>query len=548
VSKKSYIWLDYAANWQKDRRVDFAYDAYGNLSQVISWRVHEWWDEWVPVQREWTVFNERGSVVRRTISLWEEGVGEWTYRGETFEYSPDGYLLEEEYFSDGGTSGEEWKYSTEILYNDEKMFSGWKDYEWDWWEDKWVEDYRGECTYGAQGKITSVKTTCSDGLLDEWVNGELVDAVYDQNARVTSLTYWEWDQSEQEWALWMVDSLAYDGQGRITQLLYLGWDDDLGALTGRGKWEYSYDGNGDPETEKFMTWDVTEAAWDPVELLEYEFNGDHLLVSIEEYVWDQGAGIWITSSLEEITYTALGNRSRVISSYWDGVGMKWDAYQRIDYAYDGTGNLVTKESSWWDQYTEGWISQEREVYTCEPEIDAAGVWLPFRVGYNADDIFGVRLFNDYSGYFYDLELAEELFYWEFNLSEYFEIHKRFNAPRRISFQDWDGDAGEWVEWETKDFFFSGGTYQAENPETMDEPGFRLFPNPAGGLLHLVLPENERVAGEPVVITICSLAGGQVALLVSGADDPVDVSQLGSGIYVISVRTRGNTYHAKFMKE
>jgi hypothetical protein len=52
----------------------------------------------------------------------------------------------------------------------------------------------------------------------------------------------------------------------------------------------------------------------------------------------------------------------------------------------------------------------------------------------------------------------------------------------------------------------------------------------------------------VVITICSLAGGQVALLVSGADDPVDVSQLGSGIYVISVRTRGNTYHAKFMKE
>ena len=548
VSIISYIWPAYAVDWQKDKRVDFAYDAYGNLSQVINWRVHEFWDEWIPVQREWTVFNEKGSIVRRTISLWEEGVGKWTYRGEAFEYSPYGYLLEHEYFWDGGQEGNRWRSLTEIVYNDKELFSGWREYEWDSREEGWKEYYRGECTYGALGKVISVKSTWFDDLSEEWIDEEQVDAVYDQEARITSLTYRDWDPSEQEWVIWELDSLSYNGQGRITQLLYLDWNDNMGALVNRGKWEYSYDGNGDPTSEKYMYRDDQEAAWIPVLFTQYEFNGDHQLVGIQEHEWAQGTGSWAATSLEEISYTALGNRSQMIRNRWDGASMKWDAYQRIVFAYDGTGNLLTRERSEWDQAGEEWNSLEREVYTYEPEIDAAEVWLPFQVGYNADEIFQIRYDNEYAEYFYDPDRAEELFYWEFGLFEDFEIHQRFNAPRRISFQDWNGDAGGWLEWETMDFFFSAGIYPEEVHEATDEPGFRVFPNPAGNLLNLLLPESEKAVVDPVVITICNLVGRQVVSLVSGADDPVDVSTLGSGIYVISVRTSGRNHYAKFIKE
>ena len=57
------------------------------------------------------------------------------------------------------------------------MFSGWEEYTWDQAEGDWAGDYRGTCTYGSKGKITTVITQYLDEDLGKWEDGERIDAV-----------------------------------------------------------------------------------------------------------------------------------------------------------------------------------------------------------------------------------------------------------------------------------------------------------------------------------------------------------------------------------
>lgn len=545
ISVKTYVFPGTSTIWLKYQRTDYVYDNFGNQTEKIDWEVDEWSYEWVPKERRWSVYNEKG-FVRRSYSDWDLEAGAWSWSRENFEYSEEGYLEKNDFIKEKSTTMAGRKLRTEMLYNETGMFSGWIESVWDDAGNDWKEEYRGECIYGSHGKITSVKVSYLDKSPDQWVEYYRVDATYDENSRITSQTYLDWDTAMQDWTSWDVDSFAYDDQGRITMMLYLGKDSDLGELRNVEKWEYSYDLAGNPETEESLKWDTTGVAWIPEVSYDYGFNEKNQLISIKKYTWNLDLSRWDGSTIEEISYTAIGNRSQMTRSQWDGID-KIKGLLQVLYIYDGQGNLKTKKTSTWNA-DGGWIDDLQENYTYESKIDAAEVWLPFDIGYNADEIFEFQFNNDYFEYFYDASIDEDLFYWNFNMFEYTEIHKKFNAPLKVVYQEWNKETDAWRDRQICDLYIYDSHSVVGVPEVNKEADFRIYPNPVEDLLFVTIPLNELDAIENATITIYNLDGRQIMNLVLGETDQINVSHLGSGAYILWVRSVDRSYFGKFIKK
>ncbi len=95
-------------------------------------------------------------------------------------------------------------------------------------------------------------------------------------------------------------------------------------------------------------------------------------------------------------------------------------------------------------------------------------------------------------------------------------------------------------------FYTDAPVVTSNPETDNSSEMMIFPVPAESCFYIRLQE----ANGPVILSITDISGHVVKLETidsSGiADDPVDVSYLRSGLYIVTVINRGKMVHAKLL--
>ena len=90
---------------------------------------------------------------------------------------------------------------------------------------------------------------------------------------------------------------------------------------------------------------------------------------------------------------------------------------------------------------------------------------------------------------------------------------------------------------------NAGTLSTVENKTLN---LQLYPNPTTGMLHLDLPNHLQNAEVRITSTTGQMVFREVDL--NGANWSRDVSDLASGVYLISVTNKDSTFHSKFIKQ
>lgn len=290
-------WDNSTSQWKSGEKLEFFYDAIGNLTQLIEYEIGTNSNKLFASYKTEMIYDARGNMTQEIEY----------YLNETSQ------LLVPEYksiatYDDKGTN-------TQSAY-----------YIWDDSTNKWSIEYRAEYTYDAKGKLT--RTVYSSEFNVE----NKTEYNYDANGNQTQITQYAWDNTLNKWTIQNVEKskgFTFDANGRTIRI-----DEyhNLGTLENPNyeipwKYEYTYSANGDLSQELTTEWDNISNSWSPRSKSEYTYNTS---VSFSELIAVPASWIWEYG--DKINYF---NHQLTSELYfrWDINTNKWNPEYRTQFNY-----------------------------------------------------------------------------------------------------------------------------------------------------------------------------------------------------------------------
>lgn len=377
------------------------------------------------------------------------------------------------------------------------------------------------------------------------------------------------------------------------------------VLENKNMYYYSYNSAGNHLTDKYSfewknnTWDSTERTTN-----KYDANGNLLLA--ETWATTVPNGLWQGSARDSFAYDAQGHLICHAWFYWNASLFEFRPGLRYLYTYNAQGQVDTQQ---YQTYSGGWKNQEMDIYSYNAQglVDSqlhraymgfpvqwqdhilqvfaynsalqqelvkvyfanGAVWTPNLEKYTAYDAQGAMLYHDeidvnpttpHAGVL-NRDSVETLSANPRVIREVHKVHtglqlrnqsmveRRADAANRwISWTqyNWDTVQHSWVGGPLKTTFTYGQGLHVGNVATARQ--LSVFPNPATGF---VIAEAPVANGQAGTAAICDLQGRLVQQQHIPAGTPrlvLPTAHLGSGTYILSITSAGETAAARFVVE
>lgn len=213
-------------------KVDFTYDATGNLIMEMGWR----WDtitvQWLNNYMSENTYDANGNRIIETSYFWHSDDSLWF----------DDYIYEYAYDENGYMTQESYKF-------------------WDEYNNKWQYYSRFDYTNDENGNCTQFNRFKWDDISDKWVISYHYEYIFDENGHEIQLLVSAWDTILHQGIPDTKHDYSWDGNGNMIRDLYYTWDTITGQWENYKKYDYTYDVNGNVSRYTYDMWNKDISDW-----------------------------------------------------------------------------------------------------------------------------------------------------------------------------------------------------------------------------------------------------------------------------------------------
>lgn len=213
---------------------EYTYNDEGWLSEELEYELED--GDWLLVNKYTYEYDANGHMV---LSMSYAYYGEWFPESKmTWEY--EGGLLRSDmyYYYDG--DDEEWwpNMRNDYIYNTEGLCT--KTLR-SYWEGEWVESYKIEYEYDAEGNRISA-TTSNRYDLGDWIYSDRTEYGYDANRNCIGRWSYYYNSELEEWENEGMNIFTYDLSTPVTNTagIFMIWDNELQIYNKVLGWEYEF--------------------------------------------------------------------------------------------------------------------------------------------------------------------------------------------------------------------------------------------------------------------------------------------------------------------
>lgn len=296
-----------------------------------------------------------------------------------------------------------------------------------------------------------------------------------------------------------------------------------GIVTNQSLKTYSYDANGNLTNYLEQKWKAN--TWTNYSKDTYTYTAQNKIASRINEIWNNG--VWEVLNRYTYTYNQAGIETLLLIEGWDGsnwfnntrfvsivngnnqytsrvqenfgLSKKWVPANKRLYDYDGAGNRTVE-------------TYLKFVVTVQPDSGEFAYDTENSYGYDANKNNTVQYYTELSGFVPDITFRDTLNRFEFTYEEYTNSSgiSQFGQYNNVS----------------------------------------VFPNPGSDILNIHLPSG--ISNSPVYISVSNLSGQLIKFTPGLADSQsgrteLNIEDLDSGIYFITVQREGKVYNSRFVK-
>lgn len=268
-------------------------------------------------------------------------------------------LIFEEYYN-GQTENIE---KDVFTYNNVGLITSYFLYDWDYNENKWIEDYQLAFTYDAGRNIIEDLSYTWDLINNQWIADYKEEYAYTENNRLTTITSYNREQTTNSWVPYYKDEYAYTTNLQSINS-YL-WDIQL------GDWVISYK-------------------------TEFQYDAEEKLILETSFDWEPIAGIWKNSDKLEYFYSADAKLESLILSFW--YIDSWDLTEKEQFSYNAEGDLILHTVFEPGITPDNWIQEYKEENEFNQQFSYNELLIPEIFNNNA--LYFNHMLTQLSGYEY----------------------------------------------------------------------------------------------------------------------------------------------------
>ncbi|SDL84742.1 Por secretion system C-terminal sorting domain-containing protein [Catalinimonas alkaloidigena] len=289
VKALDYLWED--VSWTPQQRVDYLYNAGGQLSQKTVYYFDVEQLDWIGSDQYIYTYNAAGDTTQINTKGWFE-----TYWLDVYRYA---YA----YDANGKAT-----YSTRYQWN----------------EESWMKSDSLSHQYDAQGHLQEATTYYSaDGTTWELSSRY----IYTYTAAGQLEEYAEYDWEEGAWSPFARIVSSYDAQGRAVEQINYTTDSETDAWLENYRMVSQFAANGTRTSSTYYTWDGEAWTEAEQETFQYQPAASEL---VPQYPF------WLAPLWRETASTTGGNTAWLASSLdyiWDADIPDWAKASRVDFYY-----------------------------------------------------------------------------------------------------------------------------------------------------------------------------------------------------------------------
>ena len=345
----------------------------------------------------------------------------------------------------------------------------------------------------------------------------------------SSYTY-RWNNNSSSWeGLWK-KQYSYNSDNNIAEIIYYIFDTNKSSWDAKWKELYTYDDIENLLTEcEFQEFNSSTNEWVPSQLFSYQYSVRTLLSCLVE-TWDPQTAQWANWRFDSFIYDLNGRKKEYQVEYWDNISNNWSNSMKTTPVYNNSGKIETELCESW--IVDNWQNLSSETTT-----------------YNSKGLKSIMTTSVWDGSWNDQDRFTYLYDNNNQLSEmthmiWNKVGSAWNNSNKILYQyDENGNALQEVHQKFNsstsgwDLTMRQNSYWSKNSiETdildPDNNSISLYPNPAVNELYLTGVETN------TVVAIYDMSGKLVKTINNYfAGSPIDVSDIGVGVYVIKAQSK-----------
>ncbi len=380
--------------------------------------------------------------------------------------------------------------------------------------DEWVLDSKSSYVYDHSNNLRSYQFQFND--MNVWKNGKKVVYLCAENNTVLQTQTLKWDDLTNDWAYAWRKSYQQDINNEGLVVLYSEWEKDNsrwidkwqqsqeynqeGRLSGyntltwnsvdnrwENYWNYSclYDEEGNLLELQNKSYDKATDAWGDEWQCIYEYDTEGKLKSHQIIDWDKESDSW--KNVRAFSVSGEEDEAGVVEvrEDWNVGADDWNRATSHSKIFDSKGQLIEEVYNKWDNSSGSWVENRRDAYS-----------------YNEDGI----------------KVEEATFYWDKTSSKY-ENHLK------------------------SVYFYSVVAINKPVDPELPNGDFYLYPNPATDYVYI------SNLYEASLLTIYNVDGKAIMQKqILSANEPVNVSSLKKGVYVVTLKSDSGIKTTKFIKK
>lgn len=360
-----------------------------------------------------------------------------------------------------------------------------------WQQDSWILNLQITYTYNPAGQVTSlVRQYTNPGMPDQReLNTYQEDGSLSQKIHQEKMGAGDWNNVSRERYTWEDESTYFE--------YYENWE-GAWVVEWANRQEHVYNGQLISQTTVSRDDDGSGNYVNQIRYL-YAYNGQGRMAEEITMTWD--TGVWVNSFRIQFFWTAGGDMDYQLTDSWNG--SEWEPMTRTEWDHLDNGGFYYLISAW-DESTESYLES-------------------MRVRQENDSHRNQTLMTSESKVLDDWMMVTG--------HQYTNTYVNDHLTERIT--DMYSFGGSWVHTQ-KDLFSAFASLGMDDPDMLN-PGWRVFPNPTQGLVHL---QSVQAIDKPVNCQLLDSQGNVISERQYVSHTPVrhwDLSDLPAGTYFFIIR-------------
>jgi hypothetical protein len=290
-----------------------------------------------------------------------------------------------------------------------------------------------------------------------------------------------------------------------------------------------------------FSWNTTKNDWVNYRIDTYTYDANQNKISFMEQTWSATQNIWVNTSKDTCTYDTNGNKISSLSQVWDTTKNNWVNNYKYTYTCNANGSETNYLLQTWDTTKYNWVNNSKDTSTYNAN------------GYNTSNLYqswsakNNWVINSKDTSIYDAngnKTSYSFQTWSAPKKDWVNSYNytiTYNASgNKTSFlhQQWDAYKKDWVNFHKAIYYYSESNTGVKD---LTRSSLHIYPNPVASVLYT------SNISEGAVATICNLSG-QMLISTPVANNQIDVSNLKTGIYTITITGKAGTLNGKFVKK